>query len=128
MGMDELTLAVPAPIRDALPEDGDNAAQDMDRAVAGWTARINRAIDAAEDDAEAASAVVDLLERFESRRERYDDYVVELRAWGQSPIYAMAWRDLHAALIRQIYDHDELAEHLNRERHARILDDGIRPG
>jgi hypothetical protein len=71
---------------------------------------------------------VDAVERFEERWEQYDDFVAELRAWGQSPIYAMAWRDLMAALIRQVYDHEELADGIDRERHARIVSDGIRPG
>ena len=125
--MDRLSLAVPAAIVDSLPEDGENAAKDMEHAVSSWERRLNDTIDSAGSDEEAAGAVVDALERFESRWERYDDYVVELRAWGQSPIYAMSWRNLQAALIGQIYAHEELAEYLNRERHARILENGIRP-
>ena len=125
--MDEISLQVPTPILDSLPEDGDNARMDMQRAVEGWEIQLNRAVEAAADDDEAVGAIVDALERFGNRWEQYDDFVVELRAWGQSPIYAMAWRDLQSSLIQQVYDHEGLADRLDRERHARILDDGIRP-
>lgn len=118
--MDHISLEVPETIIEALPEDSDHAAQDMERAVAGYERQIN---DAMSDD---AGGLVDALERFEERWEEYDDYVVELRSWGQSPIYAMAWRDLHASLIQQLYEHDGLAESIDRERHARIVEDGIR--
>ncbi|MFP4591091.1 MAG: hypothetical protein ACLFM8_06490 [Halobacteriales archaeon] len=122
--MDRVTLAVPSSIVEALPEgDGGGTARDMERAVAGWEEQLNRALSA--DD---AGPIVDLIERFEDRWERYDGYVVELRAWGQSPIYAMAWRDLHAALIDQLYEHESLTEEIDRERHARIVKDGIRSG
>lgn len=120
--MEPVSLAVPTGIIDALPE-GDDAAEDMHRAVTGYERRLNTAIGGEGD---AASAVVDAIERFERRWEAYDEYVVELRAWGQSPIYAMAWRDLHASLIDQLYDHDRLGEVIDRERHARIVQDGIR--
>lgn len=119
--MDELSLGVPESIIESLPEDGDDAALDMQQAVAGWEHRLNDLL-ADEDD----SDVVDVLERFEERWERYDDFIVELRAWGQSPIYAMAWRDLYAALLQQVYDHGDLAGRIDRERHARIVEDGIR--
>ena len=125
--MEHLTLTIPEPITSSLPEDGENAARDMERAVGGWETRLNRVIDDAESDEEAARTIVDVLERFERRWEQYDDFVAELRAWGQSPIYAMGWRNLQASLVRQVYEHEGLAEHLDRERHARILDDGIRP-
>jgi len=125
--MDEIELTLPASIVDSLPADGDDAKRDMGRAIEGWESELNDAL-AREDEDEAVSAVVDLIERFESRWEAYDEFVVELRAWGQSPIYAMAWRNLHAAVIQQIYDHEDLADRVNRERHARIVDDGIRPG
>ncbi|WP_135828785.1 hypothetical protein [Halorussus halobius] len=126
--MDELTLSVPDPIVESLPADGEDAARDMREAVAGWQRRLNRAIEDAESDDDAAGAVVDALERFEGRWEQYDDFVAELRAWGQSPIYAMAWRDLMAALMRQLYDHGDLSDRIDRERHARMVSDGIRPG
>ena len=125
--MDEIELALPEAIVDALPEDGDEARQDMGKAVAGWEADLNAALTVGDED-EAVSAVVDVVERFEDRWEAYDEFVVELRAWGQSPIYAMAWRDLHAAVVQQIYEHEDLADHIDRERNARIVEDGIRPG
>jgi len=121
--MSELELGIPEGIVNSLPEDVDGARQDMLEAVAGWESRLNAALDD-----EGVEAVVDVVERFEDRWERYDEYVVELRAWGQSPIYAMAWRDLHAAVIRQLYDHEDLEERIDRERNARIVQDGIRPG
>ncbi|NHN59945.1 MULTISPECIES: hypothetical protein [Halorussus] len=126
--MDEISLTVPDPIAESLPADGDDAARDMERAVQGWERRLNRAFEEAESDDAAAGAVVDALERFEDRWEQYDDFVAELRAWGQSPIYAMAWRDLMGALMGQLYDHEDLGERIDRERHARIVSDGIRPG
>lgn len=123
--MDEVSLSIPQGIVDSLPEDGEDASIDMQRAVAGWERQLNRSIEDA-DEEDATGTVVDLIERFEDRWERYDEFVVELRAWGQSPIYAMAWRDLHAALIRQLYDHADLADRIEQERHARIFSDGIR--
>jgi hypothetical protein len=126
--MDEISLSVPEAIVESLPADGEDAAHDMHRAVEGWQKRLNRAVEGADGDEEAAGAVVDVLERFEDRWEQYDDFVAELRAWGQSPIYAMAWRDLMAALMRQLYDHESFATQIDRERHARIVSDGIRPG
>ncbi|SIR30149.1 hypothetical protein SAMN05421858_2161 [Haladaptatus litoreus] len=125
--MDEISLVVPEAIIDSLPEDGDSAARDMQEAVAGWEARLNRLAEE-ESDEDVASAAVDVVERFETRWEQYDDFVAELRAWGQSPIYAMAWRDLHAALVQQLYDNDDLSTHIDRERNARIVNDGIRFG
>lgn len=124
--MNEVSLSVPKPILDALPEDGDNAAHDMQRAVQGWEARINDAIDASEDDREAAGYVADAVERMEARLETFDEFVPELRAWGQSPIYAIAWRNLYADLIAQLYEHDDLAGELDRERNQRLVEDGIR--
>lgn len=124
--MNEVSLAVPKPILDALPEDGENAAHDMQRAVEGWNARINDAIEASEDDREAAGYVADAVERMEDRLETFDAFVPELRAWGQSPIYAIAWRNLYADLIAQLYEHDDLAERLDRERNQRLVEDGIR--
>ena len=120
--MEELSLAVPESIVEALPEDGDHAAKDMERAVGGWEHQLNEFL-ADEPDLDR---VVDLIERLEDRWERYDEFVVELRAWGQSPIYAMAWRDLLAVVIQQVYDHADLADRIDRERHSRILEDGIR--
>ncbi|QRV16359.1 hypothetical protein [Haloterrigena salifodinae] len=124
--MDELSLGVPKPVLERLPEDDEAAAADMQEAVAGWEQRLNRAIEDADDDREAAGRVLEAIERFEERRDTYDDLVPELRAWGQSPIYAIAWRTLYADVIAQLYDHDDLADHLERERNARLVEDGIR--
>lgn len=124
--MDEVSLGVPKPLLDGLPEDGANAGADMQEAVAGWERRINAAIETADDDREAASHVFDAIDRFESRFETYDDLIPELRAWGQSPIYAITWRNLYADVIQQLHDHDDLADHLERERNARLVEDGIR--
>ncbi len=118
--MEEVSLELPGALVDALPVDGEDVAADMRQAVQGWEDEINRRL-AADD-----PALVDVLDRFESRWEQYDEFVVELRAWGQSPIYAMAWRDLHEAIIKQLYEHEEIADRLDRERHARIVEDGIR--
>jgi hypothetical protein len=113
---------------ESLPDPEGDAAQDMMRAVEGIESRINRAVAEAEDEAEAAGYVVDVLERLEDNLERYDEFVPELRAWGQSPIYAIAWRNLQADLIGQLYEVDWLADHLDRERNARLVEDGIRFG
>jgi hypothetical protein len=126
--MDEISLGVPRPIVESLPDPEGDAAQDMMRAVEGIESRINRAVAEAEDEAEAAGYVVDVLERLEDHLERYDEFVPELRAWGQSPIYAIAWRNLQADLIGQLYEVDWLADHLDRERNARLVEDGIRFG
>jgi hypothetical protein len=126
--MDPVSLGVPRPLLESLPEDGHNAAEDMQRAVGGLEQRLNRGIEAAETDAEAASHVLRIIEHMEARGERYDDFVPELRAWGQSPIYAIAWRNLYADLIAQLYENEELAGHLDRERNQRLVEDGIRFG
>lgn len=125
--VDEIELHIPEGIVESLPPDGEDTKQDMGKAIAGWERELNAAIDL-DDEKEAVSAIVDLVEHFENRWEAYDEYVVELRAWGQSPIYAMAWRDLNAAVIQQIYGHDNLSDLIDRERHSRIFEDGIRPG
>lgn len=122
--MDDIELKIPSPIVDSLPADGADARQDIQRAVDGWEQDVNAVLDSEDP----AAGVVDLIEFFEERWEAYDGYVVELRAWGQSPIYAMVWRDLVASVIQQLYDHADLADRINRERNARIVDDGIRPG
>ena len=118
--MAQIALDVPASIVEALPDD--DAAADMHQAVAGWESKINALLE------EDTAGIVDIIERFEDRWEQYDAFVVELRAWGQSPIFAMAWRDLHESLIHQLLAHDELADAIDRERHARIVEDGIRLG
>jgi len=124
--MDPIELVVPEGIVESLPADSDETKLDMQKAVEGWEQDLNEALTAADGD--EAAAVVDFVTFFEERWEAYDGYVVELRAWGQSPIYAMAWRDLIASIVRQIHDHEDLGDRISRERHARIFDDGIRPG
>ncbi|MFT4882788.1 MAG: hypothetical protein ACI8U4_000283 [Natronomonas sp.] len=124
--MDEIELGVPGPLLESLPEDDGGAAQDMQRAVEGYNQRLNAVLEDAEDDSEAASAVLDVIEHFEARGEKYDEFVPELRAWGQSPIFAIAWRNLYADLIAQLYEYDWLATQLDRERNARLVEDGVR--
>lgn len=124
--MDEISLGVPEPLLDSLPEDDSGAARDMRRAVEGYEQRINDLVADVEDDAEAAGRVLDVIEHFETRGERFDEFVPELRAWGQSPIFAIAWRNLYADLIAQLYEHDWLAAQLDRERNARLVEDGVR--
>ena len=125
--MDELELTIPEGIVDSLPADSDDTKQDMGKAVAGWERELNAALTVKDED-KAVSAVVDMVEHFQERWEAYDEFIVELRAWGQSPIYAMAWRDLHAAVLQQVYGHEDLADRIDRERKFRAVDDGIRPG
>ena len=124
----ELSLGVPRGVLESLPEDGDSAAADMKQAVAGLEGSLEDAIESADSDAEAASYAVDVVEHLEDRMETYDGFVPELRAWGQSPIYAIAWRNLQADLVMQIRDHEWLADHLDRERNYRLVEDGIRFG
>ncbi len=124
--MDEISLGVPEPILERLPADDETAAADMQQAVAGWETKLNRAIEEADDDRDAAGRVLEAIDRFEGRYETYDELVPELRAWGQSPIYAIAWRTLYADVIAQLYAHDDLGEHLDRERNMRLVEDGIR--
>ncbi|WP_435067471.1 hypothetical protein [Haloplanus sp. C73] len=123
--MDEFDLGVPKQILESLPDD-DDARQDMQRAVAGLEARLNESVSAADDQRDAAQAVVSALERLEDQLEQYDEFVPELRAWGQSPIYAIAWRNLQADLIMQIQDVGWVAERLDQERNYRTVEDGIR--
>jgi hypothetical protein len=121
-------LGVPRPILDSLPEEEGAAAQDMQQAVAGIEARINEAIEAADEESEAVGYVVDAIERLEAQIERYDEFVPELRAWGQSPIYAIGWRNLYADVLMQLHEVEWLADRLDRERNYRIVEDGIRFG
>jgi hypothetical protein len=124
--MDEITLGVPQPLLERLPDDDETAAADMREAVAGWERQLNRVLEEADDDREAASRILEAVDRFEERYQTYDELVPELRAWGQSPIYAIAWRTLYADVVAQLYEHDDLGEHLDRERNARMVEDGIR--
>jgi hypothetical protein len=124
--MEDISLGVPRPILEALPDEGVDAGADMQRVVASWQERIEDAVDRADTEREAVSAIADVIEGMEERRDRYDEFVVELRAWGQSPIYAIAWRNLYMDLLAQIYDHDDLESQLERERNVRLVEDGIR--
>jgi hypothetical protein len=124
--MEEFDLGVPRQILESLPDEDQTAKQDMQQAVAGLEARLNEVVESADGPSEAAPRIVDALERLEDQREQYDEFVPELRAWGQSPIYAIAWRNLQADLIMQVEDYDWLAERLDRERNYRTFEDGIR--
>lgn len=125
--MDQVSLGVPRQILESLPEDG-SAGADMESAVEGIETRINDTIQEVDGTESAAGIVVDAIERIEERLDRHDEFVPELRAWGQSPIYAIAWRNLYADLIEQLYQHEWLADELDRERNYRTVDDGIRFG
>ena len=124
----EISLGVPRGVLDSLPEAGDSAAADMKKAVAGLEGSLQDALDAADSDSEAAGYAVDAVEHLEERMETYDEFVPELRAWGQSPIYAIAWRNLYAELIAQLYEYEWLAAQIDRERNYRLVEDGIRFG
>ena len=126
--MEKLSLGVPAGVLESLPEDDGTAAQDMQRAVAGIESSLNDAVAEAEDEAEAVSTVVDAMEAMEEKAERYDEFVPELRAWGQSPIYAIAWRNCYLELLAQLAEVEWIAEGLDRERSYRRFEDGIRFG
>lgn len=123
--MTEITLSVPESIVNPLPDEDDDIRRDLQGTVRAWEQRLNDMVEHAETD-ELAGPLTDIIERFEDRHDRYDEYVVELRSWGQSPMYAISWRNLYAALIRQIYDHDTLADQISKERHARIIAGGFK--
>ncbi|MFC7096881.1 hypothetical protein [Halobaculum marinum] len=124
----DVDLGIPRGVLESLPEEDGNAEQDIRRAVTGYRQALEDGFAAAEDEAEAASVAVDFLEYAEGRAEIYDEFVPELRAWGQSPIYAIAWRDLYIELAAQVYEVEWLAERIDRERNYRLVDDGIRFG
>ncbi len=123
--MPDIELGVPRGVVESLPDEDGTAEQDMRRAIAGIQSRVNEEIDGS-DPAEAAAVVADAVERMEAQASTYHDFVPELRAWGQSPIYAIAWRNLYVELIGQLYEHEWLADELDRERNFRLVDDGIR--
>ncbi|QAU11751.1 hypothetical protein EKH57_02705 [Halorubrum sp. BOL3-1] len=123
--MPEIELGVPRGVVESLPEEEGTAERDMRRAIAGIQSRLNDAVDEADPD-EAAEVVADAVERMEGQASTYHEFVPELRAWGQSPIYAIAWRNLYLELIGQLYDHEWLADDLDRERNFRLVEDGIR--
>lgn len=108
--MRDVDVEAPGTIIDSLPADGEDVSRDMQLVDEGWEHRINDLLAEADD----AGSVVDVIERFEDRWQRYDDFIVELRGWGRSPIYAMAWRDLHESLIQKLYAHDTPAEVIDR--------------
>ena len=125
--MEEISLGVPQDVIDSLPEGEEGtAALDMQRSIEGIEARINQTIADAESEEEATGRIVEAIERLEDHLERYDEFVPELRAWGQSPIYAIAWRNLQAALLAQLYEVEWLTAHLDRERNYRLVENGIR--
>ena len=126
--MEPISLGIPGGVLDSLPEDDGAAAQDMRRAVQGIESSLNRAIEHAESESEAAGQVLDAVEAMESHAERYHEFVPELRAWGQSPIYAIAWRNLYLELLAELTSVEWLEPHMDRERNFRIVEDGIRFG
>jgi len=124
----DLDLGIPRGVLESLPDDDGAAEQDIRRAVVGYQQALEDGFADAADESEAAAVAVDFLEYAEERAEIYDEFVPELRAWGQSPIYAIAWRDLYIELAGQVYEVDWLAERIDRERNYRLVDDGIRFG
>ena len=122
--MEPIELAVPKGLAETLPEDSDDALMAMQREIEQYESHINGAIES--DEGDPASAAADVIDRLQERWEAYDGYIVELRSWGQSSIYAEVWCDFQYALIQQLYDHEGLAAELDRERTARLVDDGIR--
>ena len=123
--MPEIELGVPKGVIESLPDDERTTEQDMRRAIAGIQSRLNDEIDGATP-AEAATVVADAVERMESQASTYHEFVPELRAWGQSPIYAIAWRNLYVELIGQLSEHEWLSAELDREQTFRLVEDGIR--
>ncbi|MBP1921974.1 hypothetical protein J2751_000979 [Halorubrum alkaliphilum] len=123
--MPEIELGVPRGVIESLPEEDGTAERDMRHAITGIQSRLNEEIDGG-DPAAAAEVVADAIERMETQASTYHEFVPELRAWGQSPIYAIAWRNLYVELIGQLYEHEWLVDELDRERNFRLVDDGIR--
>ncbi|MWV64887.1 hypothetical protein GRS48_08645 [Halorubrum sp. JWXQ-INN 858] len=123
--MPEISLGVPKGVVESLPEEDGTAERDMRRAIVGIQSRLNEEIDG-RTPAEAAAVVADAVERMEGQASTYHEFVPELRAWGQSPIYAIAWRNLYIELIGQLYEHEWLGDELDRERNFRLVEDGIR--
>lgn len=123
--MTEITLTVPESIINPLPDDDDDIRRDLEETVRAWERRLNEILTEMDAD-DVAGSLADVIERFEDRHERYDEYVVELRSWGQSPIYAISWRNLYASLIHQVYEYDTVADQISQERHARIIAGGFR--
>jgi hypothetical protein len=124
----EIDIGIPSGVYELLPEDGEGAALDMEQAIGGLARNLERATERADTLEEATGYVVDAIEHLEGRIERYDEFIPELRAWGQSPVYAMAWRNLYAEVIAQLYAHEWLGPSIDRERNYRLVEDGIRFG
>lgn len=123
--MDDISLGVPESILESLPEDDGGVERDMRRAVEDYEDHLNRLVDDADDEGTAADAVLDVVEHFEARAERFDDLVPELRAWGQSPVYAIAWRNLYADLVTQLDEYDWLADQLDRDPNVSLVADRV---
>lgn len=126
--MDEISLGVPAGVLESLPDQDGTAAQDLQRAVAGIERTLNDAIAEADDESEAVAVVADAVGTMEDKAEEYNEFVPELRAWGQSPIYAIAWRNCYLELLAQLNEVQWIADGLDRERTYRQFEDGIRFG
>jgi hypothetical protein len=124
----EIDIGIPTGVYELLPDDGEGAALDMEQAIGGLERNLERAIGGADSREEATGYVVDAIEHLEARIERYDEFIPELRAWGQSPVYAVAWRNLYAEVIAQLYAHEWLGPSIDKERNYRLVEDGIRFG
>ena len=61
--METVSLGVPQPILDTLPDEGVEAGPDMKRVVESWQERVNAAIEAADSDREAARGIADVMGR-----------------------------------------------------------------
>jgi hypothetical protein len=124
----EIDIGIPGGIFELLPDDGEGAALDMEQAIGGLERNLQRAVTGTDSQEEATEYVVDAIEHLEGRIERYDEFIPELRAWGQSPVYAVAWRNLYAEVIAQLYEHEWLGPSIDKERAYRLVEDGIRFG
>jgi len=124
----EIDIGIPGGIFELLPDDGEGAALDMEQAIGGLERNLQRAVTGSDSQEEATEYVVDAIEHLEGRIERYDEFIPELRAWGQSPVYAVAWRNLYAEVIAQLYEHEWLGPSIDKERAYRLVEDGIRFG
>ena len=124
----EIDIGIPGGIFELLPDDGEGAALDMEQAIGGLERNLQRAVTGTDSQEEATEYVVDAIEHLEDRIERYDEFIPELRAWGQSPVYAVAWRNLYAEVIAQLYEHEWLGPSIDKERAYRLVEDGIRFG
>jgi hypothetical protein len=134
-----LELELPEGITEELPDDGGRVARDMDRSVRRLEERVAHVAGEREDrEDEDEDGLAALIDEVEANHERYGAFVPELRAWGQSPVYALAWRDLQAALAEQLRafqasdsprpsEVDRADEQGNRERNPEYGPDGRVP-